>query len=262
MSAKDNSKLEQTVAEIVKLDVSLDTDDLVSVRLSSIEKQLSDRKREIQAKVKDVDAQLEALDKQIEAANQSEAEKVLAAKVKQIVKALKPLFPHVNSEISGAQTTRKGKPVFLAQVNISVRNSPRNDRADFDQGGIQKAVYVNVPQSLISLDKQRVALGQSRTLLLDEGVAVQRMMGQMGSYERQVRGHLARVRLEGAKGGKDLLKKLDAFQIAGIEDLHKALSKDRSDRWFELETVDSKISIDLSQVVYVRIDTEEQRVGF
>ena len=46
------------------------------------------------------------------------------------------------------------------------------------------------------------------------------------------------------------------------EELHNALSKDRSDRWFELETLDSKISIDLSQVVYVRIDTEEQRVGF
>ena len=49
---------------------------------------------------------------------------------------------------------------------------------------------------------------------------------------------------------------------SSYDELHKALSKDRSDRWFELETVDSKISIDLSQVVYVRIDTEEQRVGF
>jgi hypothetical protein len=46
------------------------------------------------------------------------------------------------------------------------------------------------------------------------------------------------------------------------QDLQKALSKDRGDRFFELETLDSKISIDLSQVVYVRIDTEEQRVGF
>ena len=44
--------------------------------------------------------------------------------------------------------------------------------------------------------------------------------------------------------------------------LAKALGKDRGDRWFELETIDSKVSIDLSQVVYVRIDTEEQRVGF
>ena len=49
---------------------------------------------------------------------------------------------------------------------------------------------------------------------------------------------------------------------SSYDELHKALSKDRSDRWFELETLDSKISVDLSQVVYVRIDTEEQRVGF
>jgi hypothetical protein len=46
------------------------------------------------------------------------------------------------------------------------------------------------------------------------------------------------------------------------DDLRKALSNERADRWFELETQDSKISIDLSQVVYVRIDNEEQRVGF
>ena len=49
---------------------------------------------------------------------------------------------------------------------------------------------------------------------------------------------------------------------SAYDGLHKALSKDRSDRWFELETIDSKVAIDLSQVVYVRIDTEEQRVGF
>ena len=46
------------------------------------------------------------------------------------------------------------------------------------------------------------------------------------------------------------------------ESLRDALSNERPGRWFELETVDSKVSIDLSQVVYVRIDTEEQRVGF
>jgi hypothetical protein len=44
--------------------------------------------------------------------------------------------------------------------------------------------------------------------------------------------------------------------------LRKALKDKRSDHWFELETMDSKISVDLSQVVYVRIDTEAQRVGF
>jgi len=49
---------------------------------------------------------------------------------------------------------------------------------------------------------------------------------------------------------------------SAYQELHKALSKDRGDRWFELDTVDSKVSIDLAQVVYVRIDTEEQRVGF
>ncbi len=42
----------------------------------------------------------------------------------------------------------------------------------------------------------------------------------------------------------------------------KALSASGSDRWFELQTQDSDVHIDLSQVVYVRLDTEEHRVGF
>jgi hypothetical protein len=63
----------------------------------------------------------------------------------------------------------------------------------------------------------------------------------------------------GFQGGQVLPARVkqDAF-----DGLRSALSDERADRWFELDTQDSKISIDLSQVVYVRIDTDEQRVGF
>jgi hypothetical protein len=46
------------------------------------------------------------------------------------------------------------------------------------------------------------------------------------------------------------------------EGFRKALSDSASDRWFELHTQDSEVHIDLSQVVYVRLDTDEHRVGF
>ena len=50
------------------------------------------------------------------------------------------------------------------------------------------------------------------------------------------------------------------------QDVHdafrKALSDSGSDRWFELKTQDSDVHIDLAQVVYVRLDTEDHRVGF
>ena len=42
----------------------------------------------------------------------------------------------------------------------------------------------------------------------------------------------------------------------------KSLSNSSSDRWFELQTQDSDVHIDLLQVVYVRLDTDEHRVGF
>jgi hypothetical protein len=63
----------------------------------------------------------------------------------------------------------------------------------------------------------------------------------------------------GFQGGQVLPARVkkDAF-----DGLRSALSDERAERWFELETQDSRIAIDLSQVVYVRIDTDEQRVGF
>ena len=42
--------------------------------------------------------------------------------------------------------------------------------------------------------------------------------------------------------------------------LRKAVQK--GEGWFELRTQDSEVALDLSQVVYVRLDTEQHRVGF
>jgi hypothetical protein len=63
----------------------------------------------------------------------------------------------------------------------------------------------------------------------------------------------------GFQGGQVLPARVKQSAFDG---LRSALSDERAERWFELETQDSRISIDLSQVVYVRIDTDAQRVGF
>jgi hypothetical protein len=63
----------------------------------------------------------------------------------------------------------------------------------------------------------------------------------------------------GFQGGQVLSVRVarDAY-----DGLTSALGSDRADRWHELKTQDSDVSLDLSQVVYVRLDTEDQRVGF
>ena len=63
----------------------------------------------------------------------------------------------------------------------------------------------------------------------------------------------------GFKGGQVLPARV---KQSSFDDMRKALGDERAERWFELETVDSKVSVDLSEVVYVRVDTEAQRVGF
>ena len=63
----------------------------------------------------------------------------------------------------------------------------------------------------------------------------------------------------GFQGGQVLPARV---KQAAYDGLREALGDERAERWYELETVDSKLSVDLSQVVYVRIDTEAQHVGF
>jgi hypothetical protein len=63
----------------------------------------------------------------------------------------------------------------------------------------------------------------------------------------------------GFQGGQVLSVRVTS---ESYESLRKALSDERAERWHELKTADSDIAIDLSQVVYVRVETEEQRVGF
>ncbi|HEU0024116.1 MAG TPA: hypothetical protein VFQ12_05775 [Thermoleophilaceae bacterium] len=46
------------------------------------------------------------------------------------------------------------------------------------------------------------------------------------------------------------------------ESLRKALGNEKADRWFELRTQDSEVTVDLSRVVYVRLDTDAHSVGF
>ncbi len=47
---------------------------------------------------------------------------------------------------------------------------------------------------------------------------------------------------------------------AALQALRDALTSDG--RWHEIEAEDSVVSVDLQKIVYVRLDTDKQRVGF
>ncbi len=44
--------------------------------------------------------------------------------------------------------------------------------------------------------------------------------------------------------------------------LREALESDRSERWHSLTSEDSEVLLDLAQIVYVRLDTEQRGMGF
>jgi hypothetical protein len=44
--------------------------------------------------------------------------------------------------------------------------------------------------------------------------------------------------------------------------LRDALGSDRAERWHAIEADGADVTLDLSQIVYVRLDTQERRAGF
>ena len=61
----------------------------------------------------------------------------------------------------------------------------------------------------------------------------------------------------GFVGGQVLALRLDK---AVFDELRKAVEGDR--RFYDLDAGDSNVTLDLSQVVYLRVETEDHRVGF
>jgi hypothetical protein len=63
----------------------------------------------------------------------------------------------------------------------------------------------------------------------------------------------------GFQGGQVLAVRA---KIAEYDALEKALGDDKAKRWHALTTDDSEILIDLAQVVYIRRESGDQKVGF
>lgn len=69
-------------------------------------------------------------------------------------------------------------------------------------------------------------------------------------------GDVRRVEV-GFSGGQAILMRLED---RAYEQLRKAVQNGK--RWYEVETVDGLVALDLGQVVFVKHETAEHRVGF
>ena len=69
---------------------------------------------------------------------------------------------------------------------------------------------------------------------------------------------VARRGAVGFQGGQVLSLRLPE---AELEKLRDALREGR-ERWHEVEAADGAVLVDLGQVVYLRVDSDEHRVGF
>jgi hypothetical protein len=63
----------------------------------------------------------------------------------------------------------------------------------------------------------------------------------------------------GFEGGQVLEVRV---QESVYTELRETLEKGSDSRWHVVKTQDSEVAVDLSEVVYVRVETERHRVGF
>jgi hypothetical protein len=69
-------------------------------------------------------------------------------------------------------------------------------------------------------------------------------------------GDMRRVEV-GFSGGQAILMRL---QDKAYDQLRRAVQDGK--RWYEVETVDGVVALDLGEVVFVKLETAEHRVGF
>ena len=62
----------------------------------------------------------------------------------------------------------------------------------------------------------------------------------------------------GFAGGQVLSLRLSESQLNEL----RAVMRDGRERWHEVEAADGAVMLDLGQVVYVRVESDEHRVGF
>jgi hypothetical protein len=63
----------------------------------------------------------------------------------------------------------------------------------------------------------------------------------------------------GFQGGQVLSLRLSEENLT---DLRKALADGAGGGWREVEAIDGAVVLDLAQVVYLRVESDEHRVGF
>ena len=69
----------------------------------------------------------------------------------------------------------------------------------------------------------------------------------------------ARRAAVGFQGGQVLSLRIAEEQL---NELRKALAQGNGSGWREVEAADGAVVLDLSQVVYLRVESDDQRVGF
>ena len=63
----------------------------------------------------------------------------------------------------------------------------------------------------------------------------------------------------GFQGGQVLSLRVTEEQL---KELRTALSQDTNGGWREVEATDGAVVLDLAQVVYLRVESDENRIGF
>jgi len=214
--ATESKGVRQMGKPIIKVNAELNVDDVVSVKLSSIETKLHDEDTRLASAIKDARGKTDEAKKQVKVAAQDAAENALSDHARTILDAFNTISPESKINISGFYEGGKIHAKFL------VETGRRGNRNYIGSNGNAVDGYISYNIAIASTDAvlaalQRVnELEKSLAALQSQAVEIKKALSNMGMYERQIRAHLARWRLSETTDGRQIISKLDDFEVPGL----------------------------------------------
>lgn len=210
--------------ELIQVSAQLDLDDIVAVRLSDIEATLMENDRAITTQLKGANANLGAAKKDLRTMVDELAKSLYGKAAENLMPAFAALG--ATSTKTGITSrlmreTRSSTVEDVIQVSIIVSSSSGCQY----KGGISFDNSVTPPQDVIDKRQEVWDIEDNINTLQGKIAEIRRALSKVGSYERQIRGQIARTRLGQTEEGRSVLEGVDNFRVRGLPELPATINQ-------------------------------------
>lgn len=193
--------------EIMKIDATVDKNDLVAIKVAEVECQLMKREEEIKAAIEARDKENEELKKDVAKEIEAAGKERIGTMLKKVAAAIEALagknmqtsiVPHCPCDHREQKTFPVSVRVFTEETNY-----------------FTTTVTADIPPTAIEKMKKIVANAEANDKAMEDICLLRGKLSKIPTIERAVRGELAKRKLQ-AEGQDELLRSILSVDLPGI----------------------------------------------